>query len=237
MAGQPFDGNDDHLARLDVAHEGRADDVESAGLRRQNPSVVEPTDDERPYAERIAAADHLLARQADEGIGAFDPLQRSDQPVEQAILSDRRDEVQEHLGVGGRLEDRAVALQFALQGLGVGEIAIMSDREAAARELGEERLDIAFERAAGGRVADMANGPIANQLVDDGGRRKAVADEADMALGKELPTIGRNDAGRLLAAVLQRVEAEGGEGGGVAMAEHAKHAAFFVQLVVVKWVE
>ena len=31
-------GDDDHLARLDVAHEARADDVEGAGLRGQDPA-------------------------------------------------------------------------------------------------------------------------------------------------------------------------------------------------------
>ena len=42
-----------------------------------------------------------------------------------------------------------------------------------------------------------------------------------------------DDAGGLLAAVLERVQAERGDGGGVGMAEDAEHAAFFAQAVEV----
>ena len=60
----PFLGDDDHLAGLDVAHEARADDVEGAGLRGEDIGAVEIAEHQRPDAERIAAADHLLLRQA-----------------------------------------------------------------------------------------------------------------------------------------------------------------------------
>ena len=43
-----------------------------------------------------------------------------------------------------------------------------------------------------------------------------------------------DDAGGLLAAVLQRVQAERGDGGGVGMAEDAEHAAFLAQPVGVR---
>ena len=49
---------------FDVAHEARADDVERAGLRGQDPGAVEIAQHQRADAERIAAADHLLARSA-----------------------------------------------------------------------------------------------------------------------------------------------------------------------------
>ena len=132
------------------------------------------------------------------------------------------------------MEDRALALQLALQRSGIGEVAIMGDGEAAAGELGEERLDVAFERAAGGRVAHMADGAVARQFVDHRRRREAVADEAGVALGEELQAVRGNDAGRFLAAMLQRVKAEGRQGRGVPVAEDAEHSAFLVQLVVVE---
>ena len=53
-------GDDDHLAGLQVAHETRADDVERAGFGSQDPGAVEIAEHQRPDAERIAAADHLL---------------------------------------------------------------------------------------------------------------------------------------------------------------------------------
>ena len=52
-------------------------------------------------------------------------------------------------------------------GHGVGEVAVVGDGEAAAGELGEERLDVAPTDAAGGGVADMADGAVAGQPVDD----------------------------------------------------------------------
>ena len=63
------------------------------------------------------------------------------------------DEVEDDLGVGGRLEDRAVALQAILQGEGIGEIAVMGDGEAAAGKFGEQRLDVAVDRPAWVAVA------------------------------------------------------------------------------------
>ena len=43
-----------------------------------------------------------------------------------------------------------------------------------------------------------------------------------------------DDAGGFLAAMLERVQAERGDGGGVGMAENAEHAAFFAQAVAVE---
>jgi hypothetical protein len=44
----------------------------------------------------------------------------------------------------------------------------------------------------------------------------------------ESPTVEADDAGGFLAAVLQRMETECGDGGGIRMTENAEHAAFFV---------
>ncbi len=66
--------------------------------------------------------------------------------------------MQDHLGVGGRLHDRAFAHQFAAQRQAVGQVAVMADGEAAGFEFGEQRLDVAQQGLAGGRIADMADG-------------------------------------------------------------------------------
>ena len=59
-----------------------------------------------------------------------------------------------------------------------------------------------------------------------------VADQADMALDVELRAVIGNDAGRFLAAVLQRVQAERDDGGGVLAPENAEHTAFVVKMIV-----
>ena len=61
-----------------------------------------------------------------------------------------------------------------------------------------------------------------------------VADQADMALGVEAGAVEGDDAGRLLAAMLQGMQAERGQRRGVRMAEDAEDAALLVQLVVVE---
>ncbi len=63
---------------------------------------------------------------------------------------------------------------------------------------------------------------------------EVVAHEAELALGVELPAVEADDARRFLAAMLQRVQAERGEGGGLRVAQDAEHAAFFVQRVAVQ---
>ena len=144
------------------------------------------------------------------------------------------DEVDDHLGVGGRLADRAVADEVAAQRQAVGEIAVMGDREAAAVELGEERLDVAQDGLAGGRVAHMADGREALEPLDGVAVGEAVADEAELALGMEDAAVEGDDAGRLLAAVLQGVQAERRDRRGVRVAEDAEDAAFLAQRVAVE---
>ena len=73
----------------------------------------------------------------------------------------------------------------------------------------------------------------ARQAVDDLAAGEVVADEAEAALGVEALAVEGDDAGRLLAAMLQGVQAERGEGGGVGVAEDAEHAAFLAQAVAV----
>src|SRR6516225_3309409 len=49
----------------------------------------------------------------------------------------------------------------------------------------------------------------------------------------ELPAIKRDDAGRLLAAVLQRVQAKRSDGGGVRMPKYAEDAALLAHAVTI----
>ena len=150
-------GDDDDLAVLDVAHEARADDVERAGLRREDVMAVEFAEHQRADAERIARADQLLVGERDERIGALDLAQGLDEALEDAGAAAARDEVQNDFGVRRRLVDRAVADQFAAERHGVGQVAVVRDGEAAGVELGEQRLHVAQDRLAGRRIAHVAD--------------------------------------------------------------------------------
>ncbi len=216
----------DDFAGLDVADVFGADDVERAGFRRQDRAAVEFAHHQRTNAERIAGADQLLVGQRHQRIGAFDRAQRLDEAVDEAVALGLRDQMQDHFGVGGGLHHGAVAHQFAAQRQPVGEIAVVADRKAAGIELGEQRLHVAQDGLAGGGIADMADRGIAGQALDHLAARKGVADQAEPAFGMKPVAVERDDAGGLLAAVLQGVQSERGDGGGVGVAEDAEHAAF-----------
>ena len=107
--------DDDQLARLDVAQIAGADHVERDGFRSEDGRFAELAHHQRADAERVAAGDQPFGRQAKQGICALDLAERVGQPVERCRVARRRDEVDDHLGVAGRLEDRAAADQRGAQ--------------------------------------------------------------------------------------------------------------------------
>ncbi len=129
--------HDHHLAVLDLAHEIGADDVECAGLRGKYPRFAEFAEHEWPDAVGISRADQLLVGQADQGIGALHLEQSLDEFLDEALLLAAGDEVEDHFGIGGRLADGAFLDQGVAQGKGIGEVAVMAEREAAGVEIDE----------------------------------------------------------------------------------------------------
>jgi hypothetical protein len=134
--------------------------------------------------------------------------------------------MQNDLGVGGRLHHRAALDQLAAQRQPVGEVAVVADRETTGVELGEQRLYVAQDGRAGCGIADMADRHDAGQALDHLATGEGIADEAEAALGMETAAVEGDDAGSLLAAMLEGVEAEGRDSGGLGVAEDAEHAAF-----------
>ena len=199
----PVAVDDHHFAVLDVADEFRPDDVERAGLRAQDRAALELAEHERADAERIARADQLLVGQRDERIGALDLGQGLDETVDDLWTARARCEQQHDFRVAGRLADRAAANELPPQRQPVGQIAVMSDREAAGLELGEQRLDIAQYGVAGRRIAHMADRPASWQAVDGRRVREMIANQPLPALRVEPHAVIGDDAGGLLAAMLQ----------------------------------
>src|SRR6185437_6950150 len=107
-------------------------------------------------------------------------------------------------------------------------------REAAGVELGEQRLHVTQDGAAGGGVAGVADGGAAGETFDHLAAREGVADEAEAAFGVEAMAVEGHDAGGFLAAMLESVKTQRGNGGGVGVAEDAEHAAFLTERVAVE---
>ena len=72
----------------------------------------------------------------------------------------------------------------------------------------------------------MADGHDAGQALDHFAAGEGVADEAEAAFGMEAAAVEGDDAGGFLAAMLEGVQSERGDGGGLGVAEDAEHAAF-----------
>ena len=176
---------DNHFAVFDVAHVLRADNVECACLGGEDRAAVELADHQRPDTKRIASANQLLVGEADKGIGAFELAQPLNKAVDKAITSGARNEMQSHLGVGGRLHHRAFVHEVAAQFDAIGEIAVVADRETTGIELGEKRLHVAQDRLARRRIAHVTYGGSPGQAVDHLAACEGVTDKAEASLGME----------------------------------------------------
>ena len=97
-------------------------------------------------------------------------------------------------------------------------------RHRAARVLDGDGLRVLLGRVAGRRVADVTDGGEARQVRQAIGREDVV-DVPHLAHVAQMVAVGRDDAGGLLAAVLQGVEAEVGEVRGLRVSVDADDAA------------
>ncbi len=146
------------------------------------------------------------------------------------------DEVQDDFGVGGRLTDGAVRDDLAAQRQAVGEVAVMGNRDAAFMQLGKERLDVAQRHFACRRVARVADGHEARELRERCGIGVVVADETHALFGAELLAVEGDDTGGLLAAMLERMQAERRQRRRVRVPQDAEDAALFVQGIAIEFV-
>ncbi len=110
----------------------------------------------------------------------------------------------------------------------------MGEGDAAAFQVGVERLDVAQETAAGGGVAGMADGHRAGQPFGEVAVAEGLADLLGVALPVEPLAVVAGDPAGFLAAVLKGVQAERGEGAGVIRAEDPENPAFQPGGVVVR---
>ena len=218
---------DDELAGRDLAHELGADEVERARLGGEDPVVVDAADHERPEAVRVAEGDEPSLRQRDDRVGALEPAHR----VRHGLVERRlvvRDQRRDQLAVGRRPERDTRLAQLVAQLADVDQVAVVAEGDRARASVLDERLRVRPLRRAGRRVAVVPDRDLAAQaaellLVEH------LGDEAEVAQRRQPPVLGDGDARRLLAAVLQREQAEVREPRHVAVgrvdAEDAAHQA------------
>jgi hypothetical protein len=139
-------------------------------------------------------------------------------------------EVHDDLGVHGGLEDGAAGLQTTADVPGVGKGAVVADGDALAAVLHHEWLGVDEHGGAGGGVAHVADGQVPRELVqlvgvEDLGHQPQAPVHANPG------AIPGDYAAGLLAPVLEGIEAEVSEAGGIGVAVDAEDAAVFAGLV------
>ena len=224
LAAQTGGVDDDHLARLHVPHVVGTDDVECRGLAGEHPAAaLQPTEHQRPEAVRVADTDevrvvHQHEREAAAQLGKH-LLQRELQlaavrpglvgPLAGHELGDER-------GVGGGVEVRLVgrhARQHPEAGRelrGVGQVAVVPEREAGVADGPVDRLRVLPGRRAGGRVAVVADGQVALQRREPA-LVEHLRDEAHVLRDRDRLAVAHRDPGRLLTPVLECEQPEVGQ--------------------------
>ena len=173
----------DQLARLDLADEGRADDVQRGGLAGHHPAAVEPAEHQRAEALRVARrvqrvlvhedqrerAPHQRQRSERGGLDAAAPCRSESGHVRPAPSGEQRGE---HVGVGGRpaaqrpppaRRSTCAASSRVLIRLPLWPSARLADGVARKR-----RLRVLPDRRAGGGVAAVPDRDVAAQGVEHG---------------------------------------------------------------------
>ena len=115
------------------------------------------------------------------------------------------EQLADELAVGG--EHAGQHAEVVGERFGVREVAVVAEREAGVGDRAVHGLGVAPRARAGGRVAHVADREMALErrepaLVEDLGDQAHVLDDRDRL------AVAHRDAGRLLAAVLERVEPE-----------------------------
>ncbi len=206
-------GQDDDLLVLDELHVAR---VREEGRDRgaEELLAVAAADDERALLARADERARLVGGHRDErvvtlelGVGGADGL---DEAAERHVVGD---EVRDDLGVGLRREVRAAVAEAAPQRDVVLDDAVDDDVDAVARV--EVRVGVGLRDAAVGRPARVAD-PARRLDRRDGaaGRRgcrgDGLAQPAEVADGAhrgDLPVDEHGDAGGVIAAVLELLQA------------------------------
>src|SRR6267142_279544 len=229
-------GDAHHFAGFDFADILRVEKIEGAGFAGDDPDFFafwrnEPAEIERPEAARVADGVKFIGSEHDERVGAFDLIQRVAEGSGKIARGRFGDEMYDNFGVAVCLENRAAMFEFAAPLGGVGEIAVVAERDFSLVAVNHDGLRVEKGFIARGGIARVADGCATGEFIQNV-RRENFFDFAHGTVSVEFGAIGRDDAGGFLAAMLERVEAEIDELCRFGMAEDSDDTAVVVEVVV-----
>ncbi len=134
------------------------------------------------------------------------------------------------LGIAVGLENRTLPFEAAANLLRVHQISVVRQRHDAFVGLHHDGLGIEQRRISGGGITRMADGEGAMQLVELF-LLENVGHQSHGPVGVQRQAVRGDDAGRFLAAMLQRVQTQVSELLGLGMGMNRDHPAFLPELV------
>ncbi|MNS64507.1 hypothetical protein D3C72_976380 [compost metagenome] len=206
IAGEEVDALAADLGDLAVFHvDDLAGVVEDGGnVRGEEVLALADADDQGAALAGADEAAGLGLVQHGDGVGALDGFERVEHGVEQIAVVEARDQVREHLGVGLGLELDAAGHELGFQLNEVLDDAVVHHHQIT-RGVGV-RVGVVGGGAAVGGPAGVADALRAHGRVG-GELGFQVAQFADLAAQIERARVRDGDAGRVIAPVLQALEA------------------------------
>ncbi len=222
------------LPGFDVAHEGRADDVECRGLGGDDPAAVEPTQRQRAHPVGITSGVERGLVHEDQAESAPNSRKQFQGGLlDTGVGGPASQQGAQDIGIGGRSAGHVVIDQADFPGPvgklgGVDQISVVSQRNSGAgRSVAEHRLCVFPCCRAGGRVAAMADRDVTRHGTE-GLLIEHLTDQTEVLEDQNLRPVGHRDPGRLLAPMLEGIETVIGEFGNfLARGPDAEYPAFF----------
>ena len=165
-----------YLTGFYIANESRPDYVQGAGLRGKDCGVTKTAQNKRPDPEGVTYTDQLLLGHSHQRVGALDMAKRICKPVHYSAIFAFCDEMDNSLCVTGGLEQAAALHEVVANGIRVGQVAVVTNCQAAKLELRKQWLHVAKRRVAAGGIANMADCDVALKAVYDRLGIKVIAD-------------------------------------------------------------
>ena len=230
-------GDDEHFARLDLAHLVPPNRVERAGLGSdQIAPVVALAEAERAEAVRVARGDELGGRHDDERIRPFELVHRGEHRLFDGTGPDALagDHVGDDFGIRGRVEDAALVFKLGSQLRRVDEVAVVRKRHVAFEVVDDDGLRVLSSARARRAVAHVPDRHVAEPEFVEYVGRENIVNETDVFIRIEHAVVVDDDARGLLPAVLERKQRIVSRGSDLLRLgrKNAEHAAFFVNFVL-----
>ena len=207
----PVLADDHHLARLDIAQVNRVDQIERASFRCKHVThraarQFHLPERQRPESMRIARDDDAVFGQKHQRKRAFQLQQRLAQRSRQSLFARPRHQMQNHFRIARSLKNGPFAFQFAPQLPGIRDVAVVRHRDLAFVASHRKRLRVQQHRVARRRIARVPDRQFPRQRPQHF-RRENIRHVPHALVIVNVTPVARRDAGALLPAMLQGVQA------------------------------